>query len=339
MNNSQSIQSWPPESPDGEGPEDDDRLRHLEILKTSISGYNRRGDHTITVFLRSPRLDNTKEDPITCTLAYKYKSDRRVDLFELSPQLGCPVGCDFCACGSLKRRGNLMPKETVEQIQILKKEAIANGIQLSPYSQINFSDGGELVLNPSCPEILERVSKELTCPMKISTTLPDSPVSRKNLEHILNLMKSRQQSPINLQISLYSTNSGIRQNASKHPLFPFTDVRELGERAHDIHPRKRQPTLTFTLKKDSHCVPEEIYGILPPEIFAVRLHPYKPNNVQGIEPMSDKDCSRLYWQFKELGYFTIFDQYDDFEKQQLIHGGTNSIRTRILSTTSPPPEN
>ena len=64
-----------------------------------------------------------------------------MNIFELSPQLGCVAKCNFCGCGPL--RGNLSPEEVVEEIQILKFDAIENGIEIKN-PKVSFADGGEL---------------------------------------------------------------------------------------------------------------------------------------------------------------------------------------------------
>lgn len=302
----------------------------LEIMHVKDRVCNLRGDHAITVFMRSPRIGNDETQPITCSL-YPKDDQGGGYLFELSPQLGCMVGCDFCGCGEFK--GSLTPEETNLQIQVMDVVARELGVSIPPPYQINFTDGGELLLNNHCMEILEATTQQIPTGVKLSTVLPDYALARNNLDQILQFM-SQYEPRLNLQVSLYSTDPQIRQDSSGIPLMSFADLRVLGERAMQAHPDGRKITLTFTLKADSHCVPAEIAGILPPELFFIRLHPYKDNhNRATIETMPLEDCRRLEQEFRALGYTDILrEEYDPLEADQLVEGGTRSIRDSLTTT-------
>ncbi|MFH0820586.1 MAG: radical SAM protein [Candidatus Peregrinibacteria bacterium] len=298
----------------------------LEVVSTKIFQCNERGDRQLVAFLRAPQINHDpSRQPITSTLCPKDNNGGGT-VFELCPQVGCVVRCKFCGCGEF--RGNLTPSQVVQQIRILLKEAEKNGIFLPLPHQIDFSDGGELLLNPRCREIFEAVTTRIPASVKISTTLPlpGYPVVEKNLVEILNLIETYRPQ-VKFQISLSSTNPETRQKNSRVPLFPFERIREIGENILKRHSNHRKTTLTFTLLNDSRIIPKEIVKKLPPDFFVIRLHPYKPNNIDGhVEAMDPQEVKRLDGEFRALGYKTIFETPDFWERDRLRQGGTKSLK-------------
>ncbi len=287
-------------------------FKHFHRLsEPAIKSANAAGDITVTEHLATGKLGSVVQ-PVTCTL-YPRNRGTGEYLFELSPQLGCVAKCNFCGCGPL--RGNLSPEEVVEEIQILKFDAIENGIEIKN-PKVSFADGGELLMNPQCAEILDAVCAEAPgADIKISSVMPDFPVIRRNLKKIIGR-------DVAMQISVVQT-AGVRQ-------FPFEDIRKFAEEYTLNHPRNRKITLTFTLTNDTVCLPSEINSALPPDLFIIRLHPYRPNgrNLQTIDPVKNRSLAE---EFRSLGYKVILEEYDQFELAQLITGGTLSIRNKVES--------
>lgn len=306
-------------------------FRHLRRLAAPAVGQgNNAGDLAITEFLATERF-GTQNQPITCTL-YPRRRGTGEYIFEISPQLGCVVKCSFCGCGNFA--GNLSPAEIVEQIDILKNDAIQNDIDIkSP--KISFADGGELILNPHCPQILKAVTHNTPADVKVSSTLPDTVLARKNLEAILQFVPTYYSEDHNVafQLSLFSTNPDIRQSSSRIPLMSFDDMRTFGQRWNGQHPINRKITLTFTLTSKSHCVASEIADELPPSLFIIRLHPYRPNDT-GLTTVDIEQCRQIESDFLQFGYTVIREVFDEQESNQLITGGTNTIRKRIKTAVS-----
>lgn len=282
--------------------------------------------NAITAFLHSNRINNGSNQPITCTLFPRKRDGSAGYLFELSPQVGCIMNCDFCGCGKFK--GNLTAVEVVDQIRALEEEALLRNVPMSAPFKIGFSDGGELLLNRHCPDILEAVTSHMPVLVKISTTMPRTPMLRRNLAHLFDFMQNYKPG-ITLQISLYSTDESIRNRSSSVPFISFAELRDIGEEWKTKHPEGRNITLTFTLTSTSHCDPREIARILPPELFRVRLHPYKPNNIKGIATMPSQDCEELCAAFEECGYTTDLERYQPWENEQLLIGGTLTVNTLL----------
>lgn len=288
---------------------------NLDILKIAHSFDAQIGKQSIAAILSPGDAEETHR--VTCTW---YRNGSR-NIFEISSQIGCRIGCIFCGCGDFKR--DLTPDEVLEQIKILQRSGEQAGAPLNEVNKINFTDGGELLFNPNCIDIIRAVTAYLPLKIKISSVMPDAEIVRENLNWIMNFMQNYPPGVV-FQISLYSTNEEIRQAASNRKLMSFEELRQFGEQWLNAHPSRRKVTLTFTLTSKSHCVPEEIAEILPPNLFVVRLHGYKPNNVEGVEPMDSEMRGRLNKKFQDLGYTTIYDDPDDFDNKQLIIGGTKT---------------
>lgn len=304
---------------------------HLHRLtEPTIVRGNTAGDLAITEFLATEQLGSITQ-PITCTL-YPRRRGTGEYIFEISPQLGCIVECPFCGCGEFA--GNLSPEEVIEQINILQNDADDNGINVRN-PKISFADGGELVLNPYCPQILEAIAHNFRADIKISSTLPGTTMSRRNLEAILEFAQRyySENSNVAFQVSLSSTDPNIRRGTSRIPLLSFPELRTFGQRWTEKHPANRQITLTFTLTGESHCVASEIADELPPSLFIIRLHPYRPNGT-GLTTINPDRCSNLEAEFVSKGYTVIREEFDQHELNQLITGGTNTIRERIIGVTS-----
>ena len=303
---------------------------NLDILKITHSFDAQIGKQSISAVLspkdaedkvngeaREGGLGHKEIYRITCT----WFRNRFRNLVEVSSQIGCRIGCMFCGCGEFKR--DLMPDEVLEQIRILQQTAQKTGISLDEVNKINFTDGGEILFNPHCIDIIRAVTAYLPLKIKISSVMPDAEIVRENLNWIMHFMQNYPPCVV-FQISLYSTDEKIRQDNSNRKLMSFEELRQFGEQWLNAHPSRRKVTLTFTLTSKSNYVPEKIAEVLPPSLFVVRLHGYKPNNVEGIEPMDSEMSSCLNKKFQDLGYKTIYDVPDDFDNKQLIIGGTRT---------------
>ncbi|MFA6521352.1 MAG: radical SAM protein [Candidatus Gracilibacteria bacterium] len=287
------------------------------------SDYDSNGNKALRIsVLPHEFAGNAKAHPIVARLLPR---DRQGSghIFEVSPQLGCIIGCKFCSHSPGKEdlHGNLTPEQVVDQIRILEKEAMQRDFQINPY-KINFTDGGELLLNPHCPDILAEVSRHLRRKIKISTVLPDLPITRRNLDTTFDFMKNYEPG-ISWQISLASTNEQGRQEqrrGSSVPLYSMEKIRDLCERIKQAYEGTRRATLTFTLTDNSDCDPREIIDVLPPDLVQPRLHPFKENRT-GQRTMPTEKIEELRQAFGQAGYRnTAVDSLDETEALELTKG-------------------
>ncbi len=222
-----------------------------------------------------------------------------------SPQVGCCVKCDFCDMSDLPYRGNLPAEIILEQMALILNRAMKFGYKvLEKPLKISFVKGGECFLNPKFPNALELIAENLALPIKISTIFPDLADAHKIYSEV-ETFAALYPKTIQMQVSLISTDKDFRQARVKVPLIPFEKLREYGESWQLRVPNPRKATLSFTLTENTPCEPQEIYSILPPEFFAVRIRdwmPTQPGIEAGLLSPSERKVHETAAKFRDLGY-------------------------------------
>lgn len=294
-------------------------ITETEVLEVRSRRCNEDGDMIITIFARYRRQKTRNVTTFTLLPRDMRKGGYA---FDLSSQLGCPVQCSFCGVHPLER--DLTMQEVMEQVALLVREANKRGVEIKTPRKLSFSDGGELLLNHNCGQIICQLTTYLAADIKISSVLPQRKVVRSNLEQ-LSLLKQGFSRTLHLQISMSSTNELIRQQASRISLLTMAEIAEVGQKWYEAMGRK--PTLTFTLTNSSHCLANEVVKVLPSSIFRARLHPYRPNGVQEVEAVAEKELQRLIRQFEEAGYSLVVGQFDPAveSSDSLLFSGTLSF--------------
>lgn len=256
-------------------------------------------------FLEFPLIVND-QDMVEGVLCKRYGGNGY--LISPSPQIGCPVKCDFCDMSDLPYRGNLSAEIILEQIALILNRALKfNYPILEKPLKISFVKGGEGLLNPEFPQALELIAENLGVPIKISTTFPDLEQAHKIYQAIEKFAASYSE-VVQIQISLIATNQVFRQARTKTPLISFEALRKYAESWRQNVPHPRKITLTFTLTENTPCDPEEIYQILSPEYFAIRIRDWMPTgpglSVGLLSPSERKICE-VGKKFEEFGYQMI----------------------------------
>lgn len=253
-------------------------------------------------FLELPIIVN-KKDVVEGVLCNRYGGSGY--LAAPSPQVGCCVQCDFCDMSNLPYDGNLPAEVILEQIALILNRAMKFGYKvLEKPLKISFVKGGECFLNPEFPTALELIAENLAVPIKISTIFP-------NLANVHRIYSETEQfaasylETIQMQVSLISTDKDFRQARVRVPLLPFEKLREYGESWRVRVPNPRKMTLSFTLTEKTPCEPQEIYSVLPPELFAVRIRdwmPTQPGIEAGLLSPTEKTVNETAAKFQDLGY-------------------------------------
>ncbi|MFT3869773.1 MAG: 23S rRNA (adenine(2503)-C(2))-methyltransferase RlmN [Nibricoccus sp.] len=104
---------------------------------TSLAARQQAEDGTIKLLLR---LDDGRT--VESVLMPDYRDDRAAGC--ISSQVGCAMGCDFCATTKTGFERNLTAGEMVEQFLALRREALASGRKLQT---VVFMGMGEPMLN------------------------------------------------------------------------------------------------------------------------------------------------------------------------------------------------
>jgi adenine C2-methylase RlmN of 23S rRNA A2503 and tRNA A37 len=256
-------------------------------------------------FLELPIIVNDR-DIVEGVLCYRYGHNGH--LISPSPQIGCCVGCKFCDMSDLSYGGNLSAEIMLEQIALVLNRALRYGYQVTEKPlKISFVKGGETLLNPEFPKLLDLIAKNLTVPIKISTTFPDVPMAHQVYQAV-EKFAIKYPETFQIQISLISTNQQFRQQLTKMPLISFEQLRQYAESWQKNVPQPRKITLTFTLTENTPCDPQEIINILSPQYFAIRIRDYMPTTPGLKAGLSDSSESRVQdvtRQFEQAGYQMI----------------------------------
>jgi len=288
------------------------------VLKVRSGEFNVFGDKFVTAFVN---YENQEPRRITTFTLFPNDFLDRGSTFELSPQIGCRFNCPFCGVPGFSR--NLEVSEVVEQVAILVQQAQKVGAQIRPPFKFSFTDGGELLLNPDCMQIIGKLTEVLPAYLKVSTVLPDSELVRENLDSLISF-NQLYSNIIHLQISMVSTSQDIRQQYGRQALMNDWKIRKVAEEW--LEQTGRKPTLAFTLTTTSHCRVEEIVQVLSPDLFMVKLSPYKPNLVPGNETISLPNLDDLVEEFQQAGYELIPTQLNEVERKiGLLLSGTRSF--------------
>lgn len=212
------------------------------------------------------------EDDLLVESVMIRSSDRRTVC--ISTQVGCPIGCAFCASGKVKFQRNLKAAEIVEQVYQVRSYLKERGEDLS---HIVFMGMGEPFFN--FESVIEACK----------SFIDDFGISRRRItistvgvvERIYDLAKTDLR--VNLAISLHSPTQELRRQiipyANKNPIEKIIEAASFyfGSTGRDI-------TYEYILiagfnDKEEHA--EHLYSLLKTEQCCINLIPY--NTVANLK--------------------------------------------------------
>ncbi len=217
--------------------------------------------------------------------------------FCISSQVGCALGCRFCATGRIGFKRNLSPGEIISQVILLKKE-------LADYSgklNLVFMGMGEPLLNY---ENLKKALLIITDPkgMEISprnVTISTSGIIRalKQLEDDLPKIK--------ISISLNGPDDRIRED-----LMPVSKKEKLGDLISYLKGRKRKHRITFeyVLIKDVNDSMEngkKIVKLLRGIPCKINVIPYNENKFIEFKTPPEEKVNEFAEYLASKGYTVI----------------------------------
>lgn len=189
----------------------------------------------------------------------------------VSTMSGCPVHCQFCATGSMKKCRNLTWKEIVAQVKMMADMNIQYAFTDAIEHKINYTRMGEPFMN------IENVRHAIEV---IDAIYPGthhyvSTIGLKGSD--FSWIKDN----ITLQISLHATNDEKRKQLIPHP--GLMSLQELGQIRTGS---KLKTTLNLTLVNKDDFDINVLQEHFDPQHFFVKLSPVNPNDVashNGIE--------------------------------------------------------
>ena len=193
----------------------------------------------------------------------------------VSSMIGCPVGCTFCATGSMGFIGNLTASEIVDQVlyiaRLLKKEN-------QTVTNIVFMGMGEPLLNLSAVEkaIAIFISPEKMGMSDRRITISTSGITNKLQELFQHEYKGR------LALSLHAPNQELREQimpiATKYPLPEL--LSEISSYAKRTNKRVSYEYILIDGINDTLSCARQLVRIMDPKLSHINLIPYNP--VAGV---------------------------------------------------------
>lgn len=187
----------------------------------------------------------------------------------VSTQLGCKVGCVFCASGKGKFGRNLTAGEILEQVAWIEKETGGK------VTNVVFMGMGEPLDNF---EATMKALKILQAPWGFGLGARRITVSTSGITPKITEFVKRSEGRVRLSVSLHSSSEAKRTELV--PLNKKYNLKELTETLNNIHRKlKREITFEYTLisgVNDSLGEAEGVARIAKPLKAKVNLIPYNP---------------------------------------------------------------
>ena len=250
----------------------------IKVSTLSLSEARNSGNRESTKFLFKTHDDQFLESVLIT------QNDRQTVC--VSTQLGCKIGCVFCASGKGKFGRNLSAGEIIEQVAWIQRK-----IEM-PVTNIVFMGMGEPMDNF---EATMKALKILQAPWGLGMssrriTVSTSGITPKILEFV-----KRSEGRVRLSVSLHSS-----QEAARTKLVPINkkySLKELSKTLHQIYKKlKRDITFEYTLIANENDSLEEAKGVarLAGSLSAkVNLIPYNPIQEMDFKTPS-KDAIEMF---------------------------------------------
>ncbi|MBS1976554.1 MAG: 23S rRNA (adenine(2503)-C(2))-methyltransferase RlmN [Bacteroidetes bacterium] len=173
----------------------------------------------------------------------------------VSSQVGCSLGCAFCATARLKRMRNLNPDEIYDQVVAIQQQCeLFFG---RPLTNIVFMGMGEPLLNYS--NVIAAIEK-ITSPQGLNMAAKRITVSTVGIAKMIRKMAD-DEVKFNLAVSLHSA-----INKTRSSMMPINDTNPLEELAEALKywytKRKKKVTFEYVVWKDINDSKEDALALL-----------------------------------------------------------------------------
>lgn len=185
---------------------------------------------------------------------------------------GCPVHCEFCATGQLKRWRNLTSDEIFEQVKFILDNNKDSNPKDSKEFKINYTRMGEPFLNiENVREAIEKVDKYLEG-VKVHHYISTVGLVGSDFSWI--------KDNITLQVSLHSLDEDRR-----HKLIPISGLMSIEELGKIRTQSELKTTVNMTLVDTEDFDINIMKKYFNPEYFFIKLSPINENEVSKAHSM------------------------------------------------------
>ncbi len=199
----------------------------------------------------------------------------------VSTQVGCPLGCDFCATGALGFTRNLTTAEIMDQVLCARRRMEPG----SALTNLVFMGMGEPLLN--LPAVSEAI-RILTDPKALALAPRRVTVSTAGV--VPQIGPLLEVAPIHLAVSLHATTNAVRDVlVPLNKRFPLETLLEALRAEPRIH-RRRPVFFEYTLMagvNDSEADARRLPGLLrgiPAKLNVIPMNPHSDADYRPPEP-------------------------------------------------------
>lgn len=204
------------------------------------------------------RLDSSRQTECVMIPSESPSGPRRTAC--ISSQVGCPVGCKFCASGIGGLEGNLSAGRIVEQVwrlrwQLADKPAPETKAVVEPpprISNVVFMGMGEPLSNFS--SVISAI-RTICAPWGLGIGARKVTISTVGLPQAIDRLANELELPVTLALSLHAPNDAIRRELI--PWANYTSIADLLSACHRWFQKTgREITLEYTLLREINDRPE-----------------------------------------------------------------------------------
>jgi len=280
----------------------------------------------------------TTNDQRFFELGYYNGVEKPKAIINISPAVGCPVGCNFCELTNPGRA--LTSEEMVSQIFVMTSLAqdIDNLDLNRQQLKINIAKTGDPIFNGAVIEALEKtVSYFPSASFKYSTSMPDTRFLTERIRDLAVFARDHKNGSTQLQISLISTNEKYRRESAKAKLASLISIRQAVDTWHSINPLGRTPNCSLIIGENTPCNPLDVINVLPPNLIRFRIRKIvstEHSKRSEIHEASEERICEIVRQFRDAGY--SINTAGIPTRTETIHGlASNVTRHRLEGGAQP----
>ena len=207
----------------------------------------------------------------------------------VSSQVGCPLGCGFCATGKMGYKRNLSVSEIVEQVLFWQRYLKESNIEQHRVSNVVYMGMGEPFLNYD--NVMES-AKLINDPNTLNIGARHISISTAGIIGEINKF-AKEKMQINLAISLHASNDKLRSMLmpinKKYPLKKLMDAVE-----NYVENRSRQVMFEYVMidgMNDTEKHAKELVKLMNHPLYIVNLIHY---NSTGVYKPSSADTIKKF---------------------------------------------
>lgn len=193
----------------------------------------------------------------------------------ISSQVGCPVGCRFCASGLGGLDGNLSAGRIVEQVWRL---GTLEGVKR--ITNVVFMGMGEPLSNFAA---VSKAIRTLTAPWATNISARKITISTVGLPKAIERLAAEMELPVTLALSLHAPNDELRRKLI--PWAEFTTIKDLLAACQKWFEKTgREITLEYTLLRGTNDKPEHAVELAQlAKTLRANVNLIRYNEVEGLE--------------------------------------------------------